>query len=158
MLTQHEADELLTMPKEVEGRAHSLPAPGGRRTLLARSVQFGPSGRPERFSLDVTRGRRDVSQYSLQIRARNTTVIARVCVNSGAHRNPPDSPSARLRPYEGQLLDEPHLHSYVEGFDDQWAMPLPMSFTHPSDLMATWVQFLSYCNVTTPEGVQGGLL
>lgn len=158
MLIQTEADWLFAVPKEFDGARIYIPGPGGRTIMSARSIATNPNTRRERFYMDINRGRRATGQYTLQLRCRHTTILVRIDVGGPGHPNPDNAPTGRLRPLQGIPIPPPHLHRYVEGFDDAWAEPLPQSFTNPNDLVVTWREFLSFCNISVVPNAQGGLL
>lgn len=46
---------------------------------------------------------------------------------NGTHKNPEQTNEKvpeKFRKYAGELLLESHVHCYVEGYDDSWAIPL----------------------------------
>ncbi len=158
MLTQAEADWLISIPKEVQGRRVRLPGPGSKVNIVVLGKEAGPTGRKERFYLDISRGRRERdTKFTLQLRGRHTIRLVRLDVGGGGHKNPPQSPNRTLHPLEGETIQPPQLHRYVEGFHDRWAEPAPPHFTNPSNLATTWVEFLAYCNIEGPVP-QGGLI
>ena len=68
------------------------------------------------------------------------------------------NPLPYLVPYNGQTIDCPHLHLYVEGFMDKWAIPVPNDkFPDTADLYGTLQDFFQYCNVVGRPKIDRGL-
>jgi hypothetical protein len=83
-----------------------------------------------------------------QTRARKAIPLVRLDFGFKPHRNPDD-----------ELIPSPHLHRYREGYDLQWAMPLPMElFSTTDDLWSLLFEFMKYCNVTEPPNFVKGVL
>ena len=150
MLSQQQADELISIEKVMEVNTFEFPIPGETLTMLAQTVD----GR-ERFQLDIERGRRNYSKWKMQLRYRHIDILVRLDIGGAAHPNPRKAPSRSLARYEGMRILTPHLQRYVEGFGDAWAIPMPPEFTDPDDPLVTWVQFMLYCNVTQTAAPQG---
>ena len=69
-----------------------------------------------------------------------------------------DVPLLYLVPYNGQTIQCPHLHLYVEGYMDKWAIPAPANeFLNTKDLYQTLEDFFRYCNIIEPPIIQRGL-
>jgi hypothetical protein len=142
-LTQAEADALIAMEKHrVSQDRYSFPMAGESVAVPLQS----PDKR-EQFVLDLSRGRIDLAKVKLQNRARQVVVLVRVDLAGAPHRNPDD-----------EEIPCPHLHVYREGHGDKWAVALPPDrFRNPSDVWATYQDFLRFCNVTQPPEVDRGL-
>ena len=158
LLTQAEADWLMSMSKEIRRKRVRLPGAGRNVSIVVMSQQTGRTGRTERFYLDVNRGKRDPRKYTLQLRCRHTVVLRRLDVESGPHKNPDKAPTRQLHALAGQRIESPQLHFYIEGHDDQWAKDASDIFINVDDMAATWTKFLGHCNVTNAPSPQGGLL
>ena len=64
-----------------------------------------------------------------------------------------------LKQYFGMDFPGPHIHVYVEGYGDAWAMPIPVDkFARIHDPYGTMDDFFAYCNIMEPPLIQGGLL
>lgn len=138
-LTQSEANALIAMEKHcVDQGEVSLPSLGRRLVLDLKS----PDGR-EKFFLDLSRGRLNVTKCTFQNRARSTIILVRVDIDGGDHYNP-----------DGERVPCPHIHLYREGYGDKWAEPLPSIFGNPGNLLATVFDFFAFCNVTKPPALQ----
>ncbi len=142
-LPQDVADELMAMDKlRIDSTAHAYPSLGGRVSIPLRSAD-----RRETFSLDLSRGRIDLTKTTLQNRARNVVIIARVDISGPPHRNP-----------DGVAVPCPHLHRYREGYGDRWAEPLPKEFfSNPNDHTTLLYDFLAFCHVSEPPSITLGL-
>jgi len=126
-----------------DGEEYDFPAGGQTVTAPLRSED----GR-ESFLLDLTRGRIKLSKVTMQNRARQVVVLARLDVDGPPHRNPDD-----------QEVPCPHLHIYREGYGDKWALPIPRDrFSDPADLGKTLDEFMKYCNITVPPHIEMGIL
>lgn len=157
-LSQAEADALLAMEKKRTDETTWL-FPGQGESLLIPLVSV--TGHEE-FQLDVERGRIKLVRRKYQTRTRKVYVLARLDYEGPPHRNPElmegASVPAGLVEYAGAELGATHLHVYVEGWGDRWAVPPDMpSFADPRDPATLWGAFMSYCNVTEPPDIQGGL-
>lgn len=96
-----------------------------------------------------------------QERHRSIIVLVRLDINGRPHTNPEVTsvPISYLDLYNGQTIQCPHLHLYVEGFEDKWAIPAPPDkFPNASDLYTTLEDFFRYCNITEPPIIHRGLL
>lgn len=131
-----------------------MPSPGEQRTFTIVPSSSTGNRRAERFYLDVTRGRRDPGKYNLHLRVRNTEGLLRLCVGGTAHRNRSQPPREDVAPYAGISVSPPHLHVYIAGYYLDWVMPPPSQFSRPDSLETTWIEFLTYCNIELPEGIQ----
>jgi hypothetical protein len=109
--------------------------------------------RRERFLLDVERGRRKRTRLRYQTRGREVIILARLELDGPDHINPPNSPH---RP--GERIKCPHIHVYVEGFEDRVAY----KFSEISDLniqdetngLLTFEDFLTFCGVQNWPSIQ----
>ncbi len=134
LLTQHEADALLTLEKHyMDSARYTFPSLGGSLRIPLFSVD-----KREEFSLDVTRGRIELRKNTFQARARKAVILARIDIGGPPHRNP-----------DGEEMGCPHLHLYREGFGDKWAIALPDVFSETDNAWVTLNEFMDYCNVAT---------
>ena len=157
MITQSEAEALLAMQKKREtDERYSFPISGEFLTMPIISID-----EREKFLIDVNRkGKFRLTRCAYQERYMRVIVLVRLDINGSPHDNPElysgiiDS----LVPYSGQTIECPHLHLYIEGFDDKWAIPAPTSeFSKNDDLYATLDDFFRYCKVVEPPIVERGL-
>lgn len=155
MLTQSEADALFAMPKKPKTNDSAIfPHPGGK--LLAEFVSV--DGR-EVFLFNITRSSIAV-KCTYQKRARQVEILRRLDISGSPHPNPEvdTAPLEFLDPYNGLEIPCPHLHIYVEGFADKWAIPAPDDLMNTNaDLYAVMKSFLRYCNVQEMPNIERGL-
>lgn len=156
MLTQSEANTLFALPKKPKSAdAVTFPHAGGK--LLAEFVSL--DGR-EVFLFNITRASIAVSKCTYQKRARHVEILRRLDIDGSPHPNPEVEtvPFDFLVPYNGLEIPYPHLHIYVEGFADKWAIPAPANLVDfNADLYKMMESFLTYCNVTEMPNIERGL-
>lgn len=141
-LTQTEADALLAMEKQkADSKKYEYPQLGGILNIPLLSMN-----RREKFILDLSRRKIELSRNKFQTRAREVIILARLDLEDKPHRNP-----------NGEEVAGPHLHLYRKGYGDSWAYPLPQEFTDPTDCMKTLSEFLRYCHVIDVPYIEGGL-
>lgn len=110
MLTQHEADALIRMPKRLTlppKQPITLPSNGQKKVLEAESLD----GR-ERFHFDINRASIKVTQATYQNRSRGT-ILLRLDLDGPPHENPDETRTE---------VPCPHLHVYREGWETRWAI------------------------------------
>ncbi|MFZ5632712.1 MAG: DUF6978 family protein [Bacillota bacterium] len=156
MLTQFEADTLIAISKKRCGnQIFNFPWAGETLTIPVVSID-----EKESFLIDINRGRIKLTKCTYQERHEGIIILVRLDVDGRPHTNPDvlRVPLSYLEPYNGQTIGCPHLHLYVEGFMDKWAIPAPPdSFSRTNDLYETLYEFFSYCNIIEPPIVQRGL-
>lgn len=155
MLTQAEADALFSMPKKPKSNASlNFPYAGGK--LIAEFVSL--DGR-ESFLFNINRSSIEIAKCTYQKRARQVEILRRLDVGGSVHRNPEvaDVPLSILKDYNGIEVECPHLHIFVEGYADKWAVPAPADLVSSADLFAVMEAFLRYCNVQELPYVERGL-
>lgn len=142
-LTQAEADALMAMEKHrLDDQRYDFPSSGGKLIVPLISVD-----KRENFTLDISRGRIDLSRGKYQNRARQVIVLVRIDFGGAPHRNPDD-----------QEIPCPHLHLYREGYGDKWAGPVPPDkFANSGDPWQTLNDFMKFCNITRPPNIERGL-
>ena len=158
MLTQEEADALITMQKKRKtDERYDFPLGGESLTIPVVSTD-----EQEEFLIDISRGRIRLTKCTYQERYRATNILVRLDIDGPPHTNPAvDSvPLAFLEPYSGHTIECPHLHLYVEGYMDKWAIPAPSDkFPDADNLNRTLNDFFDYCNVIErPHITYRGLL
>lgn len=144
MLSQEAADYLARIAKEItSANVLVIPTTGTQADWEATSI----TGR-EHFYLHMRRGRKVVTQQTLQERFESNEILLRLDIDGPTHSNP-----------DGTVVPTPHLHVYRAGFDDKWAFHVPaeldVSGGSPTEVL---LQFLGYCGVAPIPPVQGGLL
>lgn len=156
MLTQAEADALFTLPKKPKSIGpYGFPFAGGKLLL-----EFVSLDEREIFLFNINRSSMEVAKCTYQKRARQVEILRRLDVGGSSHPNPEveSVPLDILAPYNGIEIPCPHVHIYVEGFADKWAIPAPMELINSdSDLHSLAEGFLRYCNVQEMPIIQRGL-
>jgi len=157
MLTQSEADALIALEKKrTSNNTYSFPYFGEILTIPIISID----GR-ESFLLDINRkGSIKLTRCTYQERYRGIIILVRLDIDGQPHTNPEVDivPLSYLSPYNGQTIQCPHLHLYVEGYMDKWAIPAPANeFPNTKDLYKTLEDFFRYCNIIEPPIIQRGL-
>lgn len=156
MLTQAEADALIVMPKKrVGNQVFDFPMAGEALSIPVVSTD----GR-ESFLVDISRGRIRLTKCSYQERYQGVIILVRLDIDGRPHTNPSlrNVPLSYLESYNGQTINCPHLHLYVEGFMDKWAIPAPSDvFSRTNDIYGTLYDFFDYCKIIEPPIVQRSL-
>jgi len=115
----------------------------------------------ESFLIDVNRkGRIRLTKCTYQERYRGIIILVRLDIDGQPHTNPEVSsvPLAYLVPYNGRTIQCAHLHLYVEGYMDRWAIPAPSEkCPRTEDICAILDDFFRYCNVIELPLVQRSL-
>ena len=143
ILTQEEANALIALEKHrVDDQWMDYPGLGGTIRIPLTSTD-----KKENFSLDITRGRIDLTKGTYQNRSRQVVVLVRLDFGGQPHRNP-----------DGEDISSPHIHIYREGFGDKWAFSVPEAdFRNLSDLWQTLPDFMRYCHITETPFLHRGL-
>ena len=151
MLTQSEADNLINISKMKESNdsdSYGFPRPGEKLTIPIISHD-----EQENFLIDVSRARIRLTKCTYQERYQQMVILVRLDLDGPPHTNPEvvSVPLPYLMPHNGQTIDCPHLHLYVEGFMDKWAIPAPNDeFPDTTNLYTTLQNFFHYCNIVEP--------
>lgn len=157
MLTQAKVDALITMNKKrAKKENYDFPQRGELLTIPIVSTD-----ERESFLVDVNRGRIRLTKCTYQERHQGIIILVRLDLDGPPHPNPEVNvvPLSYLVEYNGINLPCPHLHIYVEGFMDRWAIPVPADiFPRTHDLYDTLFDFFRYCNIVEPPIIQKGLL
>lgn len=101
-----------------------------------------------------------MTKCSYQERYKGTIILVRLDVDGPPHTNPDvqNVPLPHLAPYNGLTLQCPHLHLYVEGFMDKWAIPAPIDkFPQTGDIYSTVDDFFRFCNIIDPPIINRSL-
>jgi len=127
MLSQIEADGLIAMPKEPLIQDISLPQEG-----KSLRVELVNKKHNEKFFLDIYR-QQMVLYATYQTRARKDIVLCRLDLGNKPHTNPSIKEGYQnsnfklntlIKSFEGQRVEGPHMHIFVEEYSDKWAFPL----------------------------------
>ncbi|MGE4318642.1 MAG: hypothetical protein AB7E96_07010 [Deferribacterales bacterium] len=138
-LSDFEAKLLIKMEKECcDEKPNIFPGCGGKLNILLKSK----CGKEE-FTLDVYRGKIELTKNTFQNRARKAIVLVRLDIGGAPHRNP-----------DGTEIPCPHIHIYKEGYHHKWAYAVPEKFSDLTDSWETLQDFMDYVNVTKKPYVQ----
>lgn len=146
MLTQNEADDLFRLSKKKKSdEEYEFPLPGEFLVIPVISNE-----EDNEFLIDVNRRQIALKKCTYQERYQKTVILVRLDINGPPHDNPAvdTAPVPALEQYNGKTINCPHLHLYVEGYMDKWAIPMPTDkFSNPDNLYDTLQEFFTYCNV-----------
>ncbi|MBI5695720.1 MAG: hypothetical protein HZC51_08285 [Nitrospirae bacterium] len=156
MLSQDEADFLLALNKKAQNDNDVFDFPNLGASLVFPVVSLDER---ESFLVDVNRSRMILSKCTFMGRYHSNIVLARLDISGPPHTNPNVAqPPADFSGFNGHQIPCPHLHLFVEGYDDKWAMPAPAdTFNNTDNLHNTLDNFLSFFNVTEPPVINAGL-
>jgi len=105
-----------------------------------------------KFQSDINRGNKITNKVTLQLRHKKIYSIRRLDF-FGYHQNPPAPvPDEIFNGFEDYRFDrEDHIHFYIEGYGDRWALPLSkipeIGIVATDDLYEKMIKFFEYCNV-----------
>ncbi len=156
-ITQHDADFFFAMEKfPEEEKEYEFPASGQKLTIA-----FTSSDKRESFLFDIYRGSIRITKVTYQNRVRKAYILRRLDVDGPMHVNPEVEtvPFPYLEPYNGKEIPTPHLHLYVEGFGEKWAIPAgDILEMQNKDIFELMKHFFSYCNVKQLPNIKKTLL
>lgn len=123
-LTFDLAQQLLDLPKEIVGNNKKVKLNSSKNRFLLFTKDISEY----KFLFDISNNQKRFFKISLHHQESNTHKgLLRVDFNGG-HKNPPkanENVPLFLRQYEGQIIEDTHIHFVVEGYKDlAWAMPL----------------------------------
>lgn len=152
MLTQTESEILINLEKKKRNNDRfTFPSPGN--FLIIPIISLDES---ENFLIDINRGGKRITKCTYQERYIESIILVRIDIDGPPHPNPDviNVPLPFLEPYNGKTINCPHLHLYVEGFLDKWAIPIPIDkFPNSNDLFKSLSDFFTYCNVVNKPTV-----
>lgn len=105
-----------------------------------------------KFQADINRANKITSKVTFQLRHKKIFIIRRLDLN-GNHKNPPDTaPDTLFAGYENYIFNrEDHIHFYIEGFGERWALPLKnfpeTGINDDDELFEKMDKFFKYCNI-----------
>jgi hypothetical protein len=138
-ITQEVAEYLIELGKYCsDNNTYEFPIVGGELR-----VPLFSGDHKEEFCLDISRSRIQLEKTKYQTRSRKNIVLVRVDLAGAPHRNPDFSE-----------IHCPHIHIYVQDYEDKWAYPLPDSFLDPRDAWQVLSDFYSYCNIIQPPEIK----
>ena len=115
----------------------------------------------EEYSIEIYRSRTKINKIKINYTnlARKQYTLRRLDINGLVHRNPPKLPRSNNIPdslisllshYVGKTVKCPHVHIYVEGYNDKWAVPIhevPELNILGKNIIQITREFFDYCNV-----------
>ena len=146
-ITQQDANFFFGMEKfPEEEKEYQFPSSGQKL-----SIAFNSTDKRENFLFDIYRGSIRISKVTYQNRVRKAFILRRLDLDGPTHTNPEVEtiPLSILEPYNGKEISTPHLHLYVEGYGEKWAIPADLLMkVEGKDIYEMMVDFFSYCNVS----------
>ncbi|MFA6923003.1 MAG: hypothetical protein WC223_02005 [Bacteroidales bacterium] len=156
-ITQQDADFFFLMEKfPEEEKEYQFPNSGQKLTIT-----FTTSDKRENFLFDIYRGSIKITKAVYQNRVRKAYILRRLDFNGAPHPNPEveNVPLPILEPYNGKEIPSPHIHLYVEGFGERWAVPAEMLMKiKGKDIYEIMIDFFKYCNVKQLPNIKKTLL
>ena len=156
-IEQRDADFFFEMEKfPEEEKEYRFPGSGQKLTIA-----FTSSNKRESFLFDIYRGSVRITKITYQNRVRKAFILRRLDIDGPTHTNPEVDtvPFDFLKSYNGKEIPTPHLHIYVEGYDEKWAIPANDIFeTQNKDIFEMMEQFFRYCNVKQMPDIKKTLL
>ena len=156
-ITQTDADFFFAMDKfPDEDKEHQFPISGEKLTIPLTSAD-----KRESFLFDIYRGSIRITKVTYQNRVRKAYILRRLDLDGPTHVNPEAEtvPFPFLEPYNGKEIPTPHLHIYVEGFGEKWAIPAnDILETSGKDIYEMMEQFFTYCNIKQFPNIKKTLL
>ncbi len=147
-LTQEEIDQLFSIKKfPVESITIDFPLQGD-----SISIELQNETKRIRFDADINRANSIVDKVTYQLRHKKIYSIRRLDLK-GNHTNPPAPvPDAIFEGFEEYVFKrEDHIHFYMEGYGERWALPLSaipaIGITQSDNLYERMTKFFKYCNV-----------
>lgn len=145
-ISQQDADFFFEMGKiPEEEKEYQFPGSGQKLTLA-----FTSSDKRENFHFDIYRGSICLTKVTYQNRVRKAFILRRLDLDGAMHVNPEVEavPLPYLEPYNGKEIQTPHLHIYVEGYGEKWAVPAELLLTvEGKDIYEMMIDFFKYCHV-----------
>ncbi len=145
-ISQLDADFFFGMEKiPEEVKEYQFPGSGQKLTLAYTS-----SDRRENFLFDIYRGSICITKVTYQNRVRKAFILRRLDLDGAVHVNPEveSVPLSFLAPFNGKEIQTPHLHVYVEGYGEKWAVPADsLLAVEGKDIYEVMIDFFKYCHV-----------
>jgi len=157
-LSQEEAEKLFEMRK-IPVRELSLIFPERGNKL---EIELTSEDKRYNFQVDVTRSGHLFEKLTYMNRASKVFILRRLDFIGAPHCNPSaDIDDELLRKYVNADIPCPHVHFYIEGFHDKWAVPLSeivqLEISENDDAFTIMEKFFGYCNIELPKFKELGL-
>lgn len=137
ILTQEEAEELIAILKKCVDYEMYLPQQGSREEYEVRDVKTFS----EIFTVFINRRNKFNDKCSFTLRYKKTnSILLRLDTNpTSPHTNP-----------NGEIIIGTHVHRYVEGFDERFAMAVNFE---SSSIEQDLLYFLNIANIEEPAKI-----
>ena len=156
-ITQQDADFFFAMEKfPEEEKEYQFPL-SGEKVI----IPFNSADKRENFLFDIYRGSIKITKTVYQNRVRKAYILRRLDFDGSSHPNPEVEtvPLPILEPYNGKEIPSPHIHLYVEGFGERWAVPADLFLkVDGKDIYEIMIDFFKYCNVKQLPDIKKRLL
>lgn len=156
-ITQQDADLFFDMEKfPEEDKEFQFPNSGEK--LI---ISFTSADKRENFLFDIYRGNIKITKVVYQNRVRKAYILRRLDFDGASHPNPEVEtvPLPILEPYNGKIILSPHIHLYVEGYGERWAVPADLlMMLDGKDIYEIMIDFFKYCNVKQLPKIKKTLL
>ena len=151
-LTQDEAESLFKM-KKTQVRELSLTFPEDGSKI---EIELCSEDRRYNFQADINRHGHRLRKLIYQNRTGKVFVLRRLDFIGSPHSNPSNEPyDEHLKKYMNNDIPCPHVHLYIEGYNDKWAVPLAdildLKIEDTDDAYNIMENFFRYCNIDIPE-------
>ena len=151
-LIQQEADDLFSMRK-VQIRELSLTFPEDGTKL---EIELCSEDKRYTFQADINRKGNKFKKLIYQNRTSKIYVLRRLDFIGSPHCNPSVEIENKLfSKYLNTDIPCPHIHFYIEGFNDKWAVPLQeimdIKINENDDAFTIMEKFFRYCNIEIPK-------
>lgn len=157
IITQQDADFFFEMEKfPEEDKKYQFPSSGQKLIIPFTSVD-----KRENFLFDVYRGSIKITKVNYQNRVRKAYILRRLDYNGSPHLNPEVEtvPLPILEDYNGKEILSTHMHLYVEGFGERWAVPVDIFLSiDKKDIYEIMMEFFRYCNAKQLPNITKTLL
>lgn len=151
-LSKEEADTLFKMRK-IPAKSVSLSFPEEGDRL---EIELCSEDKRYNFQADINRKGNKAKKLIYQNRSNKVYVLRRLDFIGAPHGNPSaEIDDELLNKYKNADIPCPHVHLYVEGFNDKWAVPLDeileIKIEESDDSYTLMEKFFNYCNIEIPE-------
>jgi len=151
-LTQEESDKLFKLKKKIFSEFQLIfPSSGDKLTIECYS-----ENKRYQFQADINRRGYIKPKLGFMNRYNKVVILRRMDIIGPPHTNPPEAIGLDLfDEFANTEIPCPHLHFYIEGFNDKWALPLEkvveISITDEDSPYDIMLKFFNYCNIEEPN-------
>jgi hypothetical protein len=157
-ITQEESISLFEMRKiPVKELSCTFPEAGSKM-----EIELCSEDRRFNFQADINRKGNKTPKLIYQHRTGKIYILRRLDFIGAPHKNPPEMIDDELMSkFVNADIPSPHLHIYMEGYNDRWAVPLSeisqVNIIAQDDAFTVMEKFFEYCNIELPDFKQIGL-